>query len=313
MTLKAYVPLILLTDENAPNALHLSDHMAAVAADWNKRGDVYPYTAPSPTVPPPQPQQPLTVPYPTGKGLFLWQPASVFGGNVGAIVSKLVEMHVEWLAVKINDGANDFNGNLRPLINSLHDANIQAWGWGYYYGGRPGMTPAAEGAKAAARANDLQLNGYIIDAEGEAVAAGPGPAAAYAAALKTNLKSGAIGLCSYRYPSLHADLPWPELLAPCTFHMPQLYWAGTTAATQPGIQLARSVKELQAKKAIPVVPLGVAAPLGSWTPTVDQMVNFAASVRAMGLPGYGYYSMDSAVSHADWLRQITAEPRLPVG
>src|SRR5437764_751953 len=79
----------------------------------------------------------------------------------------------------------DWHGQdlVAPVAKALRARGIQVWGWHYVYGEQP----VEEARAAVKRANQLGLDGYVIDAEGEYTQ--PGRAAA-AHAFMTHLKSG---------------------------------------------------------------------------------------------------------------------------
>ncbi len=236
---------------------------------------------------------------PTGKGIFVWQIKNARGGDPTKIVTWLKELGMSWVAVKVTDGAGNFNLRptqivggkvvrwaddiLQPLVSALKAAGIAVWGWGYVYG----YDPAGEAAKAIERVRKFDLAGWIIDAEGEY----KGKAVAADIYMKGLRGLGVpVGLCSFRFPKLHPEFPWRNFLAGCDFHMPQVYWM---QATNAGAQLQRSVKELMGIKNLPVVPVGPACSEGGWAPTVAQLDEFDRTAKALGCPGVSWWLLDT--------------------
>lgn len=248
--------------------------------------------------------------WPVGKGYFIWNLFRCANGSPTELANKCKAAHIDWVTIKVCEAGNPFNGNIWPWVDLLRVAGVRVWGWGYVYGGNP----TAEADIAASRVKEFNLDGFMIDAESEYKT--PAKAAAartYTERLRSALPNVGLGLCSYRYPSLHRELPWAEFLAGCDFHAPQVYWIGALSDTSPGSQLARSVAELKALKNIPVVPVGVACDNpyagGTWRPTVGQINNFDATARTLGLQGLSYWSFQhteaipefwTAIAGHDW-------------
>lgn len=246
----------------------------------------------------PAPPPPAAL-YPTGKGMLVWH----LPADPAAAAAAAASAGFSWVAVKIADGATGWgnDGAIQAFVDALHAKGTKVYGWAYTYF----IDPVGEATVAAWRCTRFGLDGFLIDAEGEAASAPAGKAATYAANLRSRLIGLPIGLCSYRYPALHPTPAWGELLPVCNFHAPQLYWLGKTAPDQPGLQLTESVKELTALKALPVIPIGCAfgwTPAGgaAWAPSLAQLQNFIDTAAALKLPGYGWYDWESAEPHADW-------------
>jgi hypothetical protein len=296
--MNAYIPLVLITDNNMPNALKLAQHVTDMVSDFNTVGDVSAYVKLA-TAPPGV--------SPTGKGIFIWQLKNTAAGDPAAAVRLARSAGLSWVAVKIHDGTTiDDSQALKDFVAAFHAAHVQVYGWGYCYL----RLAQAEANAAVLQAQNLSLDGYIIDAEGEAAAAGSGPAEQFATIVRSGIHKP-IGLSSYRYPSLHMDLPWHELLSVCTFHCPQVYWLASAGPLTPGSQLDRCVRELINLSALPVVPIGCAfswTPQGGaeWRPTVAQLQNFIEAARLHGatIPAYAWWSWESASAHPDWWAAI---------
>ena len=84
--------------------------------------------------------------------------------------------------------------------------------------------------------------------------------------------------------------------------MPQVYWVGDSRETGPTIQLQRTVKELQALKNLPVVPIGSLYGQNvngfDWKPCAKQIANFSDGAKSLDCPGLGWWSWDS-LAHLD--------------
>jgi hypothetical protein len=227
----------------------------------------------------------------SGKGFYIWQIPRVEAGDPSAISSAALQAGLSHVLIKIADGENPYNINssgqdlVPPLVLSLHQRSIQAWGWHYVYG----YEPIAEADIAIQRIVNLGLDGYVIDAEAPYKQTGKDLAATeFMNHLRASLPNFPIALSSYRYPTYHPQLPWAEFLEKCDYNMPQVYWVG---AHNPGEQLQRSVSEFQALAAPfrPIIPTGSAYKEGDWIPTVDDINAFLGMAQALNLSAANFW------------------------
>jgi hypothetical protein len=238
---------------------------------------------------------------PVGKGIFIWRLAVCAGGDMSLLANMSVNAHLQWVAIKAADGTDNFNQgsppswggpNLLPdAINKLRAVGIRVWLWQYIYGANwlGQSIAAAEAQKAVENIGRFNPDGWLIDPEKEYKRNG---AAAwtdtYMNMVRASCPTIPIGLCSYRFPTLHPELPWHNFLRHCDFHAPQVYWI---LAHNPGDQLRRSVRELQALANLPVVPVGSAYyDTGfKWQPTVAEINEFDQVAHALNLPGITWW------------------------
>jgi hypothetical protein len=184
-----------------------------------------------------------------GKGFMIWKVPNCEGGNAAniAAVAKAAGLAHVW--IKIADGPYAYNIDkntkadlVAPVVQELHARKIQVLGWHYVYGDNP----IGEAQIAVKRINELSLDGYAIDAEVEYKQPGRDVAArSFMSELRKGIPPNTVpvGLCSFRYPKLHPQLPWKDFLDKCDYNMPQVYWQ---AAHNPGDQLRSSVNEFKA-------------------------------------------------------------------
>ncbi len=262
---------------------------------------------------------------PNGKGVFVWQLGRCFNGNVTALAEALKADGYAWAAIKAADGANDFNQgatswggpNLMPAaVDALRQAGLKIFGWQYVYGNSLAHT-ALEAEAAVRNWQRWRLDGWILDPEKEYKRP---LAPLWARALMTYLRQQAptmsIGLCSYRFPTLHPQLPWKEFLQKCDFHAPQVYWVG---ANNPGAQLARSAQELQSLRELPFIPVGSAYSESGWEPTTAQLDEFNQMAKTLACEGVSWWCWDDngignhpawreAIAGHDWGAPIEPEP-----
>ena len=115
----------------------------------------------------------------SGKGLFTWKLKNCEGGHVDQIIEEGLRAGLTHILVKIADGVTLYNQTvpLLDIINALKLAGFQVWGWQYTYGGvwidsdhNPHYgdhTPEDEARVGAARALELGVDGFVVDAEQE--------------------------------------------------------------------------------------------------------------------------------------------------
>lgn len=248
--------------------------------------------------------------HPLGKGFFIWQLERCAGGDPGRLAAAAQAAGLAWVSFKIANGTAPRNGDISRHVRALADVGCASWGWSYVYG----WAPEAESRIAIERVRGFGLAGYMLNAEHEYKRMGADIMARRAMDVFRMVPEISVGLCSYRFPSLHRQLPWHEFLEGCTFHNPQVYWLESNAVDAPTTQLNRSLSELRALRNLPVVPLGVASPndAATWFPTVAQLDNFHAGVVANGLDGFGYWSWEHAERRADWWNTIARHASAPL-
>lgn len=224
-----------------------------------------------------------------GKGFFIWKIQRVEGGDVQAIAEMAVRAQLSHVLFKIADGTRTYNivqGHdlARALADALHQRGVQAWGWHYVYGD----DPVGEANIAIQRVQELDLDGYVIDAEAQYKAPGKDVAARkFMSTLRNGLPDTPVALSSYRYPSYHPQLPWREFLEKCDYNMPQVYWM---FATNPDAQLARCVREFQNLAPFrPIIPTGAAFTEHGWQPSPAEVKRFLDAARQLNLSAANFW------------------------
>ncbi len=226
-----------------------------------------------------------------GKGMMIWMIPRAENGDAEAIANVAKAAGLSHVLIKIADGPYAFNVDkttkvdlIPPVAKALKAKGIQVWGWHYVYGNNP----VGEAQIAIKRCKELGIEGYVIDAESEYKEAGKEAAAkTFMSTLRSGLPSLPVALCSYRFPTLHPQLPWKAFLDKCDINMPQVYWQ---SAHNPGAQLARTVKEFQAMTPIrPIVPTGPVYKVGDWQPTPSDIVEFMSTAQSLNLSAVNYF------------------------
>lgn len=252
-----------------------------------------------------------------GKGFFIWKIPNCENGDPQAIASLAHEARLTHIIIKIADGVRSYNvyegvDLVPPVARKLRDFGIKIFGWHYVRGDNP----LGEANKAIERVQTLQLDGYVIDAEGSYKERGKAAAAKkFMGRLREGLPETTIALSSYRFPSYHPQLPWREFLEGCDFNMPQVYWLFSHNAAE---QLARCVREFQSlTPQRPIIPTGAAFKEHGWKPEPGEVVDFLETARKLNLPAANLYSWDSCRAHLpdvwktssdyDWFQPPTPE------
>jgi len=230
----------------------------------------------------------------TGKGFFIWKIRDCEGGSASAIASAAADAGLSHVLIKIADGMNQYNvdsttGNdyVPAVVQALHAAGIQAWGWHYVYG----SDPDGEAWAGGRRARSLGLDGYVIDAEMEYKASGMDAAARrYISDLRGYLNGIPIALCSFRFPTYHMEFPWEDFLNKSDYNMPQVYWE---QAHNAGAQLQRSFREFTAISPYrPYLATGAAYSTKTWAATAVDVNEFLTTAAALNIPAVNFFSWD---------------------
>jgi hypothetical protein len=226
-----------------------------------------------------------------GKGYYIWQLDDDMIPQQDALARMLTGAGFSHVIIKVVDGPYAYNAELLPIyVEELQRAGIQVWGFQYIYLD----DPINEARKAISQVRSLGLDGLIIDAEGECK--GKSAAAArYTTDLRAGLPGVLLGLSSYRWPSVHPEFPWREMLAKVDFVMPQVYWV---EADNPAGQLDKSMREYAGlAPAKPYIPTGAAYHENGWEPTPAQIIVFFQAVKAARLPGCNYWELANSMRY----------------
>jgi hypothetical protein len=239
-----------------------------------------------------------------GLGFLIWKLSNMPAVDVLIPILKAVECN--WVSIKVGEYIYKYNqvgGNdqaLKAFIQALQDAGIEVGGWHYVYPDKPGP----QGDLAEERRQKLGLSHYLLDVEKE----WKGNFGAAARTLCGKLHNGSLeaGLCSYRYPSAHNEIPWSAFInhEKVDVMAPQVYWIDSH---NPGFQLTKSYDEYKAKTDKPYIPIGATFGVGGWEPSADDLMEFIDWCFETKVPAYGFYSLDWIIvrKRADWLNAIS--------
>lgn len=243
---------------------------------------------------------------PHGKGMYIWKRRLTDKGELAAMVARAQAWGLDWVAIKIADGQNRTSetascyapANVEPMVAAFKDIGISVWGWQYSY-----LIDARAEARLAVALlawYGAQLDGFIIDAEGEAKGRYAG-ASDYMSELRGGY-GGPVGLSSFRFPRYHPNFPWQQFKS-VDFWQPQVYWEG---AHNPAHQLAKSAEQLRAIAKLPIVPAGSVYKAGGWAPTVDDLKEFHQAVVAGGYPAELWWCWNTAAEVPNWNKTLAS-------
>lgn len=227
-----------------------------------------------------------------GKGFYIWKVQYTEGGDNDAILALIKEAGLTHVIIKVANADQTYNYDKQrridlaaPLVRFLKSEGITVWGWQYIYGDNP----VGEARKAIQRVMELELDGFVVNAEKEFKQNGKEIAARrYMTELTNALPNTTIALSSYRFPSYHPLFPWKEFLEYCDLNIPQVYWEG---AHNPRVQLIKSVREFQNFEPFrPIIPTGAAYTAEGWKPTAEDALIFLQTVRELDLPAVNFWS-----------------------
>lgn len=226
-------------------------------------------------------------PIPHGKGMFIWQLTKEWIAVPAAAALMAKEAGITHVEIKAQQDVRPYSPQrIGEYVQAFEDQGIEVWLWGYL----TGNDPKREADLTVELCMGLSPAGWIIDAEAEYKRKGMADRAmTYMTRVRTRMPALSIGLCSYRFPSVHPELPWRAFLGGsvgCDFHMPQVYWE---KATNPGGQLVRSCNELKALRDLPIIPVGAAYTEHGWTPTIQEQTEFFEQAKRLNLPAVSWW------------------------
>ncbi|MBI2771124.1 MAG: hypothetical protein HYX47_15985 [Burkholderiales bacterium] len=200
----------------------------------------------------------------SGRCMFVWRLAPVIKAemDVATFVRKAKAAHLSGVWIKIADGDGPYE-NARPanlpLFKQVRDGlraeGIAVWGWQVPYGGS--VEHAKQEAIACADlADQLELDGVLMDAEGGKgyFTGGVAAAEAYASTLQDRMAATHRGLamCGNDIPGNFENYPFAAFVKHASFNAPQVYYGGSPSVVN---RLSRAVEANKPVK-LPFIPVG---------------------------------------------------------
>ena len=289
--------------------------------------------APAPTPIPPvaapavQPTPPAARgPLPVGKGMWMWLPEKVEGGNPEATVLRAREMGLSHVYVRTGSSKMGFYAQqyLNDFLPRAHAAGIRVYGWDFPYL----FDPAADVARSVEAITYTTPDGHRIDGfapdietRGEGVNIGAPQAAAYTNGLRAAVGPGypLIAVVPRPNPAL-VTYPFAEVIAPFDAIAPMVYWMNR----DPGADIAGAMTNL-AQYGKPIIPIGQAydgqgegGPPG--VPSSGQIQRFMQVAEEYGAIGVSFWSWQHAnaeawhaIRDAHWFTLPATPVGAPVG
>ena len=262
-----------------------------------------------------------------GTGWLIWRLRNVLPYD--RLVTALRRSNAKWVSIKFADGPNNYNqvnangdliGNnsyLKELVPQLQADGFKVGMWQFIYTNNR-YKLGLQAAKASERIAKLGLTHLLVDAESFAPPIDTrwkDPAYKQDALVYMNnldiSKNFPVGLCTYRFPELHSTFPFKQFLnhERMTWLTQQHYWLGRH---DPGPQLIKSVDQYNAYRKVdpvdfPMIPIGAAFPWTNWLPNLADFPEFVETAESLGSVATGWYDLDSAIMHPDWLDTIAGQ------
>ena len=243
-------------------------------------------------------------PLPVGKGMWMWLPEKVEGGNPEATVLRAREMGLSHIYVRTGSSKMGFYAQqyLNDFLPRAHAAGIRVYGWDFPYL----FDPAADVARSMQAITYTTPDGHRIDGfapdietRGEGVNIGAPQAAAYTNGLRAAVGPGypLIAVVPRPNPAL-VTYPMAEVVAPFDAIAPMVYWMGR----DPGTDIASAITHLS-QYGKPIIPIGQAydgqgegGPPG--VPSRGQIQRFMQVAEEQGAIGVSFWSWQHANAEA---------------
>ena len=247
-------------------------------------------------------QQPIapTKWLPSGKGMWIYEPAKTEGGNVNAIVAKAKATGLTHLWVRMGSAWDGFN--VVPFVNQLlpaaHAAGIKVIGWDF-----PKFEPVeADIQRAIAMIRHTTPGGHQIDAfspdietRAEGTRLSPQAAKRYGSLLREAVGQDYTLIATVPRPSKERpNHPYAEIVAGYDAIAPMIYWLDR----QPDTDVTGALRDL-AKFNKPVYPVGQAYDGlreggRKGVPPPDELFRFMRFAEKHGAAGVSFWSWQAA-------------------
>lgn len=238
---------------------------------------------------------------PLGKGMWLYLPDQVEGGDVDALVARAQHVGLTHIYVRTGSSRQGFyaQGYLDELLPKAHAAGIRVYGWDFPY-----LDDVdADVARSVAAINYATPSGDRIDgfaADIETPSEGTNLTADGAAAYGERLRAAVgpeyplVAVVPRPSPKRQADYPYHRIIPPYDAVAPMTYWLNR----QPDSDVTNDVSYL-AQFGKPVIPIGQAydgGPEGGrpGPPPPEEIRRFLGAAHQVGAAGVSFWSWQHA-------------------
>jgi hypothetical protein len=255
---------------------------------------------------------------PIGKGMWLYVPEKIEGGNVDALVARAKAVGITHVYVRTGSSRMGFYAQdyLNRLLPAAHANRIRVYGWDFpYLGNWQDDVNRAVAAITYTTPNGHRIDGFSADIEtrGQGVNVAPDTARAYGAGLRRAVGPNYPLIATVPRPSpALITYPFNEVVESFDAIAPMIYWLNREA----GADVASGLTVLNGYGK-PVLPVGQAydgAPEGGrpGVPAWHELVRFMSMSETFGATAVSFWSWQHASQEAwDTIRDA-AEFQLPV-
>lgn len=246
-------------------------------------------------------------PVPTGKGMWMWQPARTEGGNVKAIIAKAQAVGLTHIYVRMGSSKAGFHAGpfLDQILPAAHAAGIRIYGWDFpYLNDVSGDVVRALQAIKYGTPDGHRIDGFAADIEFRSMGVDitPFTAAAYGASLRHEVGNDYPLIAVVPKPNQHTrNYPYDAIVKDFDAIAPMIYWMQTDpahAVNQAFDRLAQFGK--------PIIPIGQAydgfaegGPAGiPAPPLLHRFMDYAAARGAAGVSFWSWQAADAPTFQA---------------
>jgi hypothetical protein len=244
-----------------------------------------------------------------GRCMYIWKLAPVIEQELGikGMLKKAKAAKLSGVWIKIAEGAHPYpnvSGDTGIAFHNLREAfaaaGIDVWGWHIPYCAT-NADSEKEAALVAKLADDLQLDGVLMDAESEAAffKGDKKTATAYAKALRKRLNDSerTLGISSHDIPTNFPGFPFDAFAAYAEVNAPQVYYGGSPSVAN---RLDAAIKA-NGHLEIDFCPVGAgwigdSGGCTSGSACAERALAFMNLVRQDGFHGYSFWHWEGAPS-----------------
>ncbi|MEY2435906.1 MAG: hypothetical protein QOF97_742 [Acidimicrobiaceae bacterium] len=260
---------------------------------------------------------PISGGLPVGKGMWLWQPDQVEGGDVNAMVARAKATGLTHIYVRTGSSVDGFYAQafLDQVLPAAHAAGLRVIGWDFPYLSDVGSDiERAVSAISYVTPGGHRLDGFAPDIEtaSEGVALTVDSAVWYGSGLRAAVGAAYPLIATVPNPTDYMvdRYPYAEVTAPFDAIAPMVYWLNR----EPDSDVATALDRL-APLGKPILPIGQAYDGGGeggrpGPPTPAELARFLDSAERHGAAGVSFWSWQHATQET-W-DAIAAAPQFTI-